>query len=155
MRDIGKVTAHLRRMFHAPVFVVGISRGAVSAANAARRLGPRLAGAALLASLTQPNRKGASINTVQLDKIVVPTLFVHHASDRCHVTPLHGARMSFEVMRRAKAPVRWVIVTGGVDGSRVCKGKSHHGFWRAERKAIGHVTTWLDAVLSERSPNKK
>ncbi len=160
VRDIGQVAAHLRMTFRAPIFVVGISRGAVSAANAARRLGSKLAGVALLASLTQPNRKGANINAVQLDQIAIPTLFIHHAFDHCHVTPLRGARASYELMRRAGAAVRWAVVTGGQNssgqnGTRDCKGKSHHGFWRAEPQVIGYLTSWLDAVLNKPPLPKK
>ncbi len=148
-RDIAPIVLRLRATFDAPVFIIGISRGAVSAANAARRLGAELAGAALLSALTLPNRKGATINNVMLDKITIPTLFIHHVSDRCPVTPLHGARASFETMQGTKAAVRWATVTGGTDGSPACKGKSHHGFWRAEGQALGHVKFWLNLTLKK------
>ena len=148
-RDIAPIAVRLRETFQAPVFVIGISRGAVSAANAARRLGKMLAGVALLSALTLPNRKGATINNVMLDKIAIPTLFIHHVSDRCPVTPLHGARASFETMQKAKATVRWATVTGGTDGSAACKGKSFHGYWKAEGQAIGHMKFWLNLILTK------
>ena len=148
-RDIAPIALRLRETFRAPVFIIGISRGAVSAANAARRLGSELAGAALLSALTLPNRKGATINNVMLDKITIPTLFIHHVSDRCPVTPLHGARASFESMRGSKAAVRWTTVTGGADGSPACKGKSYHGFWKAEGQALGHMKFWLNLILKK------
>ena len=147
-RDLGTVAASLKTTFGVPVFVVGNSRGAVSAANAARRSGQKLAGLALTASVTVPNRKGATLRSVMLDKIRLPTLFVHHASDRCSVSPLHGARESFEVMQEVGVSVRWTTVIGGRTGIASCTGKSHHGFWGAEGQAIGHLTKWIDKLLA-------
>lgn len=147
-RDVGGVVERLSGRFRRPVFVIGTSRGSVSAANAAHRLGKRLQGAVLTASLTKPNRKGATINTVALKQITVPTLFVHHRADACHVTTLEDARASFEKMRKAKARVTWATVTGGEAGLSPCTGRSYHGFWKAEARAVQHITAWLDEVLA-------
>lgn len=146
-RDIGTVVAKLKTTFKVPVFLVGNSRGAVSAANAARRSGQTIKGLALTASVTVPNRKGATLRSAMLDKVRLPTLFVHHASDRCAVSPLHGARKSFEVMQDAGASVRWTTVTGGRTGIVPCTGQSHHGFWGAEGQAIGHLIKWIEKLL--------
>ncbi|MEM8971432.1 MAG: hypothetical protein AAGD43_05120 [Pseudomonadota bacterium] len=147
-RDIGTILLNLKTTFGVPVFVIGTSRGAVSAANAARRSGQKFAGVALTASITVPNRRGASLRSVMLEKISTPTLFVHHASDSCSVTPLHGARASFERMQDAGVPVRWSTVTGGHSNIAPCKGKSHHGFWGVEGQAVGHLKTWIEKVIS-------
>ena len=148
VRDIGTVLEALNATFGVPVFIVGTSRGSVSAANAARRAGQEFAGVALTASITVPNRKGATLRSVMLSKISAPTLFVHHASDKCAVTPLHGARSSFEIMQNAGAQARWTTVTGGRTSFAPCKGKSHHGFWGSERQAVGHIKNWIEQVLS-------
>ncbi|MEM9355359.1 MAG: hypothetical protein AAGB04_04030 [Pseudomonadota bacterium] len=148
VRDIGTVLLSLKTTFGVPVFVIGTSRGVVSAANAARRSGQTFSGVALTASITVPNRKGASLRSVMLEKIGTPTLFVHHASDGCSVTPLHGARASFERMQSAGLPVRWATVTGGRANIAPCKGKSHHGFWGVEGQAIGHLKTWIEKVIA-------
>ncbi len=148
VRDIGTVLLNLKTTFGVPVFIIGTSRGVVSAANAARRSGQPFAGVALTASITVPNRKGASLRSVMLEKINSPTLFVHHASDSCSVTPLHGARASFERMQDAGVAVRWSTVTGGRSNIAPCKGKSHHGFWGVERQAVGHLKTWIEKTIA-------
>ncbi len=149
-RDIGTVLATLKSTFAAPVFVIGNSRGAVSAANAARRAGQTFAGVALTSSITVPNRRGATLGSVMLEKVTIPTLFVHHTSDNCALTPLHGARASFERMQAAGAQVRWTTVTGGPTSMAPCKGQSHHGFWGTEGQAVGHIKTWVEKVLKAR-----
>ncbi len=148
VRDIGPVVEHLKAIFKAPVFLVGTSRGTVSAVNAARRIGDKLAGVALMAAITQPNRYGATVNAINLGAIAIPTLFVHHVDDHCAVTPAHGARIGFEVMQKAGARVRWATVSGGRDGVHTCSGRSYHGFWKAEGQALGHLNTWISKILS-------
>ncbi len=149
VRNIGAVIDRLVASFKVPVIVIGTSRGTVSAVNAARRLHSKIAGVGLTASITQPNRRGATIHAIKLATITVPTLFVHHVDDRCAVTPLHGARAAFEAMQAADRHVRWGMVSGGLDGARPCSGKSFHGFWQSEGQAIGHIRTWLGKVLAK------
>lgn len=147
VRDIGTIVDRLAATFRIPIFLIGTGRGAVSAANAARRLGEKVAGVALTAAVTKPNRKGATINAIMLDKMAIPTLFVHHVADRCEITPSYGARASFEVMQKAGIPVRWARVSGGAGSYALCTGRSRHGFWESEGQAVGHVKTWMRMIL--------
>ena len=151
MREIEKTVALLTSTFRVPVFVLGTGRGTVSAANAAQRLRGKLAGTALVAAISRPNQRGASLRAVGLEAITTPTLFVHHVNDRCRMTPAHAARTAFEAMHRAGLAVRWATVSGGRRGLEPCSGKSHHGLWKAEGQALGHLRSWLRRHLKGQS----
>jgi hypothetical protein len=93
--DIGKVIADVRARTKMPVWLVGTSRGAISAANAAGRLtGPAAPDGLVLTSPVTSGRVGGikpwvaqTVFNARLDAIRVPVLVVAHASDTCIRTP--------------------------------------------------------------------
>jgi pimeloyl-ACP methyl ester carboxylesterase len=117
--DLGKVIADLRQRFHGPVWVVGHSRGTISAANAAGRLSGTAApnGVVLMSAMMTGGRSKQNPWTNQtvfdtpLDAIAVPVLIVGHAADNCARSP---ARLIGAVAARIHAARQQVaVVTGG------------------------------------------
>jgi len=91
VKDIAGVISFLReRHKHKPLWLVGTSRGTISAAKSAAQLhntnGPD--GIVLTASVTESSNSGAdTLRDVDLSKITAPTLVVHHKHDECYITP--------------------------------------------------------------------
>lgn len=142
---LGALIAQLRGRYGAPVWIVGTSRGAISAANAASRLiGPEAPDGVVLTSPVTVGSKGnmawviQSVFDLPLDRIRQPLLLVGHAGDRCLRSPadkLPAIAAAAAASRRQQT----VIVTGG-PGSRhpagsieACEGREPHGF--AEQEA--------------------
>ncbi len=91
--DIAGIIAMLKRRAPVLVWLVGTSRGSISAANAAARIGPPgVAGVVLTSSVWLGGMAG-----VALDQIKVPVLVVHNHGDGCGESPFgntaigHGA----------------------------------------------------------------
>jgi pimeloyl-ACP methyl ester carboxylesterase len=93
--DLGKVIVDVRARTNGSVWLVGHSRGTISAANAAARLsGPAAPDGVVLMSAMMSGdaraRKAFVAQTVfdlQLEAIKVPVLVVGHAADNCVRSP--------------------------------------------------------------------
>lgn len=117
--DLGKIIQDVRARTRGPVWLVGHSRGTISAINAAARLsGPAAPdGAVLLSSMLVGEtraRKAFVTQTVfdpPLEAIRKPVLVLGHAADNCPRSP---ANQAGRVASRASAArVQVVTVTGG------------------------------------------
>jgi hypothetical protein len=138
--DLGKVIADVRARTNAPVWLVGTSRGAISAANAAARLSGRSApeGLVLTSALMSGGRGGAkpwlthTVFDLPLEAIRVPIIVVGHASDTCIRSPAdlmrnitgrtNGAREQVVTVTGGPGPV------GGPPSVEACQGRTPHGF---------------------------
>src|SRR6185369_17230171 len=95
--DIAAVVGGLQRRFSGvPLFLVGTSRGTISAGSLGARLSQEVAGVVLTSTMfrqTGKNSKepGPGLSKFDFATIRVPLLFVHHASDQCEVTPYGDA----------------------------------------------------------------
>ena len=80
-----------------PVWLVGTSRGTVSAASVGVRLGPsRVAGVVLTSTVW-----AGSIAQVPLEQLRVPTLLVHNHDDGCRESPFDYAPLG-DVYKRQR-----------------------------------------------------
>ena len=152
--DISKVIATMRSRAKAPVWVVGTSRGAISAANAASRLsGPSAPDGVILTSAvmsgTEGGRKAWTADTVfdlPLESIRVPVLVVGHADDKCARSP--PQEMPRITARTNGSREQVVTVTGGpgglgLSGLQACKGKSPHGFLDQEAEVASGMARFV------------
>jgi hypothetical protein len=153
--DIGRVIADVRARTRGAVWLVGTSRGAISAANAASRLsGPAAPdGLVLTSALMSGGRGGVKpwvTNTVfdlPLEAIRVPVLVVGHAADTCLRSP--AGLMGGITARTAGAREQVVTVTGGPDsigGSSsldACQGRSPHGFLDQEAEVAAGIARFV------------
>jgi len=117
--DLGKVIGDLRRRTNGPVWLIGHSRGTISAANAAARLSGPVApdGLILLSAMMSGDvfmKKPFVAQTVfdpPLEAIAVPVLIVGHEADNCVRSP---ARLMDSVAARTHGARQQVVaVTGG------------------------------------------
>jgi pimeloyl-ACP methyl ester carboxylesterase len=140
--DIRAVIGFLRTAAAGPVWLVGTSRGTVSAANVAARLqdgGPD--GLVLTASVVRGPTE--NLKAVRLEDIRVPTLVVHHRADRCLATPYEGAAALLR--RLEQAPRRELLAVEGGDRPRSepCGPLSPHGFLGLDADAVSLIAAWI------------
>jgi pimeloyl-ACP methyl ester carboxylesterase len=143
IEDLGKVVDALRKELGLPVWLVGTSRGTVSATAAAIAFGnERLAGIVLTSSVTSFRRVGA-VPRQDLAAIRIPVLVVHHELDACTIT--RAAEVSYIMQGLRNAPVRkQLIVSGGGNATGdPCGALHYHGYIGQERQVVGQIAAWI------------
>ena len=141
--DISAVLGDLKKRFpQLPVFLIGTSRGTISAAALAARFGSQVAGAVLTSTMfRQTGRKsqepGPGLSGFDFASIKIPLLLVHHVSDQCFVTPYSdAARLS------DKFPL--ISVFGGAPPqSGPCDAQSQHGYLGRESETVEQIVYWM------------
>jgi pimeloyl-ACP methyl ester carboxylesterase len=140
--EIQKVIAYAKAELRKPVWLVGTSRGTVSATAATIALGEGdVQGLVLTSSVT--GRRTGAIGTQDIGSIKVPTLVVHHRNDACRVcVPAEAARIPAGL---TSAPVKkFVLVDGGSDPQGdPCEARHWHGYINYEKETVKLITDWI------------
>ena len=142
MADVRKVLEFVKRKADVPVWIVGTSRGTISAAAAAINLPGEMAGVVLTSSVVSYKKPGA-VPKQDLDRIKVPVLILHHAKDAC---PLCQPFEVPAILRGLKnAPIKKeIMVSGGVNPTgNVCEALHWHGFIGMEHEAVDLIADWI------------
>jgi len=145
--DGAKLIARLRTMASVPVWLVGTSRGSISAAQIAAELNGKVGpdGVVFTASATGMSRRARTqVDDVDLEKIKVPSLIVHHKDDECYVS-LWSQQDDFLDDLKNAAKKQLIGISGGSSGSPgdECSPSSHHGFLEVEEKAVQAIAEWI------------
>lgn len=143
VQDLRAVVDDLRTRSNAPLWLVGTSRGTVSATAAAIALGPeRLAGVVLTSSITAYRLKGA-VPTQALDQIRLPVLVLHHERDACASCAPHEVPLILEGL--TNAPVVKLLWARDGEGARgdPCEAFHWHGYVGMEAQAVSWIAQWV------------
>lgn len=152
--DLGRIIALARERLAAPVWLVGTSRGSISAANAASRL-PDGAGAAgvVVSSALMAGQYGArkawvadSVFDLPLEALRLPILILGHARDSCVRSP--PSLMERFMARVGSTRKKAVLMDGGPDPSGfsaalACEGRSPHGFFGQDEEMARVMTDFI------------
>ena len=152
--DLGKVIADVRARTNASVWLVGTSRGTISAVNAAARLsGPAAPdGLVLTSPLTSGYRRGRKewvANTVfdlPLETIRIPVLVVGHAEDKCIRTPpdlIGNITAQTSGVREQVVTVSGGPGWSGSSGIQACIGRAPHGFVGQEAEVVTGIARFI------------
>ncbi|HEU5323502.1 MAG TPA: hypothetical protein VFX28_22040, partial [Methylomirabilota bacterium] len=151
-KDIGRVITDLRGRGNTGVWLVGTSRGTISAVNAASRPSPPAApdGVVLTSVLTVGSQSRPrpwvrlTVFDLKLDAIRVPLLMIGHAADLCLRSP--AALMRDVATRTRSARQQTVTVTGGPGNPvgaqssiEACEGRTPHGFVGQEAEVAAGI----------------
>jgi dienelactone hydrolase len=138
--DARKIIAYLKEKHRATsVYLVGTSRGTISAAYLASVIDDPLIGGVILSAVYSP----ADLGCIDFSEIDDPVLIVHHVYDQCRVTPYQGA-MELKNRLTESPKVDLVGVTGGIPpASGPCEALSNHGFYGVEQPVVRVMTDWL------------
>ena len=141
MADARAVIAEMKKRYpDLPLFIVGTSRGTLSAAHLGAALGREIDGVVLTSSYFQT--PGRSPRPVLIGygwhKIRSRLLFVHHSNDGCFGTPYH------EAQRAAGRDYPLITVNGGAPPqSGPCEPLSAHGFLGKEAETVDAIAAWM------------
>ena len=151
--DLGNVIADVRARTKGPVWVVGTSRGTISAVNAASRLSGASApdGLVLTSAVTSGGTgrykpwAAQTVFDLRLEAIRMPVLVVGHAADKCLRSP--ASHMGDITDRTNGSREQVVTVTGGpgsaASGADVCEGRAPHGFIEQEAAIAAGIARFI------------
>lgn len=144
--DIKAVIAWVRKQAKVPVWLVGTSRGTQSAAYLATKLpqadgGPE--GIVLTSSIVS-GRNGTAVPDMDIDRLRIPVLVVHHRQDGCRHCLFNGVPRLME--RLGAAPRKELIaIDGGNDVGDPCGARAYHGYNGIEPEVVGKIVKWITA----------
>lgn len=152
--DVKTLILALKRRADVPAFVIGTSRGTVSAANAAARLDPSLLAGALLTTTIFDRTGGRtrlhSVHDLPLNQIRVPLLELHHRDDQCYITLAAGVPAFMAALTNAPRKDSIILSGGKPAESEPCGALAPHGFFGVQDQAARKIIEWIDSVLQER-----
>jgi dienelactone hydrolase len=141
--DVKTVIVWLRGHGKVPVWLVGTSRGTQSAAFLATQLRDADApdGIVLTATILRDDR-GRPVPDMELGKLTMPVLVVHHEQDGCRLCLFKDVP---RLMDKLAAPPRKELMafTGGENRGDPCEAFAHHGFNGLERQVVARIAGWI------------
>lgn len=148
--DIAAMVKALKARNDLPVFLIGTSRGTISAANGAGRSAPRqIAGVILTSTVTERSKnKQRPVFDTPLDKITAPVLVMSHKDDTCYVTPPSAIPRLLRAMSAAPRKDSLLLSGGKPPKSDPCEAFAAHGFFGIENEAAKAMTDWIGSVLN-------
>ena len=144
LADVERVLEDLRMRSAAPVWLVGTSRGTVSATAAAIRLQGRVAGLVLSSSVVSPRRTGA-VPTQDLAALRRPVLVVHHAQDACPICAPTDVPAILRGLSNVADKRQVLVQGGGPPEGDPCGALHWHGYVGQEAQVVGTIADWIDA----------
>jgi hypothetical protein len=143
LADVREVLLWLQTKTRTPIWLVGTSRGTVSATAALiqwKDLG--IAGAVMSSSITA-SRSTGSLPSQDLAQIKVPVLLVHHENDRCDVS--RPGEVPLIMKGLANAPVKKFMMISGGSGAtgNPCRALHHHGYAGVEQSTAQAILAWI------------
>jgi pimeloyl-ACP methyl ester carboxylesterase len=121
------------------LYLVGTSRGTISAAYLANALKDQVDGVVLSSTLFSSSLAGAGLSGFDFTTISQPLLFVHHVADACWVTAPKAAQAM-----ASRYPVIWVEGgTLGGGGKEACGPWSAHGYFGRESETVRAIADWI------------
>lgn len=138
--DIASLLSYLELLGYDRIFLIGNSRGTLSAASLGTRLkDSHLKGIILTSTLEYDN----FLRWLPLEQLQLPVLMVHHRDDACRVSSIEEARTT-RARLSATTAVDFTEVNGGAyPRSAPCDNLSAHGFFGVEEKVVRIIADWI------------
>jgi pimeloyl-ACP methyl ester carboxylesterase len=147
--DLAALIRYLHAKSHVPVWLVGTSRGSVSAANTGARLAQAPAdsrpdGLVLTSSVTIPAPRGlTTVFSSDLTAVRVPVLVVAHRDDRCPFAPPSNAAKIAASLPNAPKAEAMLFDGGDPPRSDACQPFAQHGYLGIEQKVVDAISDWI------------
>ena len=141
--DIRRVVMQARELGgNLPVWLVGNSRGTISATAAAIAYPDQVDGLVLTAGVVNRGKSG-SIQSQAIARLRMPVLVVHHRHDAC--PECSPADVRYVMSGLSNAVARKLILLDGSDGATgpPCEALHHHGFIGIEAETVAIITDWM------------
>jgi pimeloyl-ACP methyl ester carboxylesterase len=136
--DIRGLVADLRKRFpSARFYLVGTSRGTISAAALGAKLSDSVQGVVLASTVTNRDKVGDALSRFDFAAIKVPVLFVHHRDDGCFTSPYHN------VERLSKSYPLISVSGGNAPQTGPCDPLAPHGYFGREAPVVQSMKNWM------------
>ena len=143
IEDLRQVAVFLKKDAGLPVWLVGTSRGTISATAAAIAFGnEELAGIVLTSSVTS-NKKTGAVPFQKLDVIRIPVLVLHHEYDGCKLCVPRDASLITRGLKNAPVKKEIFVKGGANPRGDPCEGSHWHGFIGMEKEAVEIISNWI------------
>lgn len=138
--DIAKLVDYLEAEGFERIFLVGNSRGTLSAVALGTQLkSSRIRGVILTSSLEYDG----FMRWLPLEKLNHPVLMVHHREDACRVSSFSEAEKTSAALQK-HTKVDFVEINGGAEPrSEPCNDLSSHAFFGVEDKVVQIISEWV------------
>ncbi len=138
--DIASLSRFLELQGYERIFLIGNSRGTLSATFLGTRLkDSHLKGIILTSTLEYDN----FMRWLPLEQLQLPVLMIHHRDDACRVSSFEEARATQAALSNITT-VDFTEVTGGAyPRSAPCDNLSTHGFFGVEEKVVRVISDWI------------
>lgn len=145
LADVRAVLAWIRQKTNAPVWLVGTSMGTISGAYLASSLGDQINGLELTSTVVGSANNGPTRGVLSLDleKIVVPTLVMSHKDDACRVSSPRYMNDIVEKLKGSKRVATKIIEGGFPPKSGPCDALAEHGYYGVEPQATSAMTDFI------------
>jgi len=145
---IHKLVNEIRTINNLPIFLVGISRGAVSVGSYIAEHGREVDGAILMSAIyfnsRITKRNFYSMQEVIGTKPKTRILIIHHDSDGCKVCEPSSAQDFYDNIEGKEKKLLWV--SGGQSTGNPHGPFHHHGYEGVEDIAINHLINWVKNI---------
>jgi len=125
-----------------PLWLIGTSRGTISAAALAIAMPDQVAGVVLTASVAGFNVP-AAVQRQPIEQLRMPVLVYHHREDACRITLAHDAEWIFKGLKQARVKKFWLVDGGENPSGNPCEALHWHGFIGMEWRAVKDVGSWI------------
>jgi len=143
MQDVRKVVEYLKKDTTLPVWIIGNSRGAISATAASIEFGNELIGGLVLTSSVVSYKKNGAVPNQDLYKIKIPVLVLHHENDECKICNPSEASNILKGLKNSQVK-RLIMINGGENPTGdPCDAMHYHGFIGIEQKAVEIIAFWI------------
>jgi hypothetical protein len=139
--DMAAVVADMKARFPgARVYLVGTSRGTISAAATGAALAAAVQGVILTSTITVAGSASSpGLTAFDYNTLKSPVLMVGHVNDGCSVSPYSG---TLAVSQKYNYPI--VTVNGGLaPTSAACDAMSYHDYLGKEAEAVNAIKSWM------------
>ncbi|MBJ7475475.1 MAG: alpha/beta hydrolase [Polynucleobacter sp.] len=142
VKELREVITFSQNRFRKPVWLIGTSRGSVSATATSIALGESMVQGLVLTSSVTSKKIGA-IATQNVGILKMPILVIHHKLDACLICVPSEAS---EILTRLKsAPIKkFVLIEGGSNPEGdPCHAMHWHGYINFEKETVKTITDWI------------
>jgi dienelactone hydrolase len=143
LADLKATVQFLKTKTNTAIFVVGTSRGTISAAHLLiNDPDSAIAGGVLTSSVTAYKKIGA-VPSQDLQKIKVPMLVFHHSGDACEICRPREVPSILSGLKNA--PIKKLMMVSGGSGAtgNPCEAEHYHGFIGMETEAVHAIAEWI------------
>jgi len=146
--DLKAVVDFLRTRYKQPLWLVGMSAGALSIGNFAQAHPTGSDGVIFVSPVTKPakiivDRYPDGAASFDYSAVTAPAMVLVHRRDQCSLTPPAGAGLIKDRLRNANNVAVVELEGGRAPVSEACKARSEHGFWGIEDRALDAIAEFV------------